>query len=86
MFDNNKAYPLFCKVFDDLKLDDTKISNKVYELLNEEQFNLILSDNKKEFWFEVGSFGKLPDYAYDYLIKYIKRNYGIDYLFNRLPY
>ena len=79
----DKAYPLFCALFDDLKESKTKIGQKVYELLNEEQFNVVIVDDGV-FGFETSVYGKLPNYAYDFLVKYIPRHYGLKYVYEDL--
>lgn len=78
---SDKAYPLFCRLYDDLRDSNTIIGQKVYKLLDEEQFDVVMiSDN--EWCFETLRFGKLPDYAYEYLKKYIPREYGLKYVFD----
>lgn len=82
--DDTLAYPLFCKVYDDLKGESTLIAQKVFNLLDEEQFNLQLIA-PDEWAFEQNTYGKLPNYAYDFLRKYIPRKYGLSYVFDRIP-
>lgn len=82
--DDRLAYPLFARLFDDLKEENTKIAGKVYELLNEEQFNVELVGSD-EWAFITNAYGKLPNYAYEFLKKYIPRKYGLSYVFDRIP-
>lgn len=79
--DDRLAYPLFAKLFDDLQAKDTEIGGRVYELLNEEQFNVVLVGTN-EWAFETSLYGRLPNYAYEFLKKYIPRQYGLKYVFD----
>lgn len=84
ILDNTMAYPLFCRLYDDLREEPTKIALKVFNLLDEEQFNVELIGGD-EFSFSENYFGSLPDYAYKYLRKYIPKKYGLRYVYDRLP-
>ena len=83
--DDEKAYPLFVKLYEDLEQSNSKIAQKVWNLLNEEQFNVVITHGTNDtFNFETSTYGKLPNYAYDFLVKYIPRQYGLKYVYEDL--
>ena len=62
----------------------TKIAQKVYTILNREGIAGIIADTRNNvFWFERYSSGNnCPAYVYEWLKKYIKREYGYAYLYD----
>ena len=81
ILDDKYAYPLLVKVYEDLRKEDTAIAKKVWRLLDEEQFSIELVDNGTEWYFVTHLYGKFPNYAYNYLKRYINNNYGLRYLY-----
>ena len=73
---------IYSKVMNLLENETTKISKKAYDVLNAEGIADIVKCNNK-FWFESYCIGNdCPDYIYDYLIKFIKRKFCLEYLYN----
>lgn len=51
---------------------NTKIAKKVFDCMNEDNFSVVFDD--KIFWFEkTWSGARLPNYVYDYAIKFYER-------------
>lgn len=77
------TFSIICDVYDDLKSETTKISQKAFDVLNREDIANIIA-NGKYFWFEFYSMGNnCPQYIYDYLKRFIKRKYGYTYLYDK---
>lgn len=76
----NLEYEIFAK----LENATTKIATKVYDVLSREGIAGIIADTQSNvFWFECYSAGNnCPKCVYDWLKKYIKREYGYDYLYD----
>lgn len=72
------------EIFEKLESDTTKIAQKVYEVLNREGIAGIIADARNNvFWFEhYSSENNCPAYVYEWLKKYIKREYGYVYLYD----
>ena len=72
------------EIFEKLENATTKIAQKVYDVLNSEGIAGIIADTRNNvFWFEHYSSGNnCPAYVYQWLKKYIKREYGYNYLYD----
>ena len=72
------------EIFEKLENATTKIAQKVVDVLNREGIAGIIADTRNNvFWFEYYSSGNnCPAYAYEWLKKYIKREYGYNYLYD----
>lgn len=70
------------EIFEKLENATTKIAQKVFDVLNREGIaGIIVKDNV--FWFEHYLSGNnCPAYVYEWLKKYIKREYGYVYLYD----
>lgn len=84
VLDDDYAYPLFVKLYDDLREEKTAIAARVFVLLDEEQFNVEVVGTT-EFSFVTNYFGKCPQYACDFLKRYIPKHYGLTYVYDRIP-
>ena len=63
-----------------LKEEETKIAQKAFNVLDDERIAGIV-EKDGVFWFEAYQSGNdCPQYIYEYLIKFIKRKFGIKYL------
>lgn len=80
----NDTVNLEYEILKKLENATTKIAQKVFDILNREDIAGIIADSKgKVFWFEYYASGNnCPAYAYEWLKKYIKREYGYSYLFD----
>lgn len=72
------------EIFEKLENATTKIAQKVFDVLNREGIAGIIADTRNNvFWFEYYSSGNnCPEYVYQWLKKYIKREYGYNYLYD----
>ena len=72
------------EIFEKLENATTKIARKVYTVLNREGIAGIIADTRNNvFWFECYSSGNTcPACVYEWLKKYIKREYGYAYLYD----
>lgn len=81
-----KAYQRYLtgEIHSKLENATTKIAKKVYNVLDKDGIAGIVADERnKVFWFEFYTTGNnCPQYVYDWLKKYIKREYGFDYLYD----
>lgn len=72
------------ELYNDFKDSPNKTERKIWDLINHDTFYIIKDGNV--WWFEkVNSNKSIPNYCYDYLRKYIKKNYGLDYLYDVAP-
>lgn len=80
----NDTINLEYEILKKLENATTKIAQKVFDILNRESIAGIIADTKgKVFWFEYYASGNnCPAYVYEWLKKYIKREYGYSYLFD----
>ena len=76
------------QIMEDLKLETSKISQKVLNVLEREGIaGIIVDTDTKIFWFELYSRGNdCPIYAYKWLKSYIKRKYDYDYYLKTTNY
>lgn len=76
------------EIYKKLENVTTKIAQKVFNVLDRGDIYGIVADTKRNiFWFESFTYGNdCPNYAYDWLKKYIKREYGYDYLYDVAKY
>lgn len=83
---SNQTVSLANGIYEKLKRSTTKISQKVFNVLNREGIADIIADPiSKIFWFEEYTRGNnCPQYIYAWLKKFIKREYGYDYLYDRI--
>jgi len=66
------------KVWKDLEQKNNKIAFRVINWLDKDKMRgIILNDRNKYFYFESSY---MPDYVYNYLIKYISKKYKAEYL------
>ena len=72
------------EIFENLENATTKIAQKVFDVLNHEEIAGIIADTRNNvFWFErYSSENNCPAYVYEWLKKYIKREYGYNYLYD----
>lgn len=72
------------EILANLEKATTKIAQKVFDVLNREGIAGIIADTRNNvFWFEFYSRGNnSPAYVYKWLKKYIKREYGYNYLYD----
>lgn len=72
------------EIFEKLESATTKIGKKVYDVLNREGIAGIVADTENNiFWFESYSEGNnCSKCVYEWLKKYIKREYGYVYLYD----
>lgn len=79
---SDKANPLFCQLYDDLKKENTKIAKKTFDLLDREMFNVVITEGTRDrFNFEVSTYGRLPSDVYGYVKRYIVKNYQFKYVY-----
>lgn len=73
---------LLDEVFADLQKEKTKIAKKAFDILNHDGIAGI--DTKGSiFWFEYWArCNDCPQYVYDYLKRFIRRKYGLTYLYD----
>lgn len=72
---------IYKEVYQLLKTEKTKISQKAYNVLDREGIADIIK-NKNVFWFESYTIGNdCCNAVYSYLIKFIKRKMGLKYLY-----
>ena len=76
------------EIFEKLENATTKIAQKVFDILNREGIAGIIADTRNNvFRFEQYSSGNnCPEYVYQWLKKYIKREYGYNYLYDVVKY
>ena len=74
---------LIPELYEKLEKATTKIARKAFNVLNREGIANIVADTKNNvFWFESYTMGNdCPNYIYEWLKKYIKREYGFKYLY-----
>lgn len=72
------------ELYEKLKKATTKSAQKAFNVLDREGIANIVIDTKSNiFWFESYTMGNnCPNYIYEWLIKYIKREYGFKYLYD----
>lgn len=73
------------QLYADLQDEKFKIAQKALDVLNREGIAGIVTDGTV-FWFESYVRGNdCPKYIYDYLKKYIRRKYKLQYLYDVAP-
>lgn len=73
------------QLYADLQDEKTKIAKKAWDVLDRNGIKGI-QNNGDVFWFESYSYGNdCPQYIYDYLKKYIRRKYKLQYLYDVAP-
>ena len=72
------------EIFKKLENATTKIAQKVFDVLNREGIAGIIADTRNNvFLFEYySSRNNCPAYVYQWLKKYVKREYGYNYLYD----
>lgn len=71
---------IYINVYDMVANEKTKIGTKAFNILDREGIADIVSRDGV-FWFEFYTVGNnCPNDVYDYLVKFIKRNFGIKYI------
>jgi hypothetical protein len=66
-------------LWNEVEQGKTKIAKKVYQVMNEDNFSVIL--DRDVFWFEkTWSGARMPEYCYKYAIKFYKK-FGYKYLY-----
>lgn len=71
---------IYMKVYDMVSNEKTKIGARAFDVLDREGIaDIICRDGV--FWFEHYQIGNdCPNAVYDYLIRFIKRNFGVKYI------
>lgn len=73
-------YSIEDKLYNDLQYESTRIGQKAFDVLDRQDIAGIITDGKY-FWFESWD-NDCPQSVYDYLKRYIKRKYGLEYLYD----
>ena len=72
--------PDLWQYLNDKKLN--KIEEKVYNWLNRDSLNTIQSDGNIFYFEKTCSYIVMPNYIYNWLIKWVKKNYKLTYLYD----
>lgn len=79
----SKTTNLIPRLYNDLQKEKTKIAVKAFDVLNGEGIAGII-EKDGVFWFEYYNRGNdCPDCVYFFLVRYIKKKYGLRYLFDK---
>lgn len=70
-----------CELYYDFKEKETKIGKKIFNIFDLDLCSIISSNNT--WWLEKHSrYNTIPTYFINYLRKYLKRKYNLDYLYD----